>query len=43
MGAPEDWGYRVATYEARDTLPNAMSMSDAKTEWGLPRKPSSKL
>ena len=36
MGAPETWGYRVATYEARDTLPNAMSMLDAKARWGLP-------
>lgn len=37
MGPPDTWGYRVATYETRDNLPNAMSMSDAKKAWGLPQ------
>ncbi len=37
MGPSETWGYRVATYEKRDSLPNAMRMSDAKEAWGLPQ------
>jgi hypothetical protein len=37
MGPPDNWGYRVATYETRNNLPNAMSMSEAKKAWGLPQ------